>query len=169
MTSGVLADHQIEALIAAKGIRAATEIDPGQVQPASLDLRLGPCAYRVRASFLPGPTRTVSDRLADFQMPVVVFLSLGKNSKFLIIIFLRSQFRSILVGMAYLNGWIPMLGVQLFALLGMLFSFFTMGDCSFFKLDDRLFFPEDLDPRELPLKVSQTQYVGFLTWQQLDG
>lgn len=62
-----------------------------------------------------------------------------------------------------------MIGVQMFALIGMLFSIFTMGDCSFFKLDDRLFFPEDLDPRELPLKVSQTQYVGFLTWQQLDG
>lgn len=61
-----------------------------------------------------------------------------------------------------------MLGVQMFALIGMLFSIATMGDCSFFQLDDRLFLPEDLDIR-LPLKVTQTQYVGFLTWQMLDG
>lgn len=61
-----------------------------------------------------------------------------------------------------------MLGVQMFAFLGFLFSIATMGDCSFFQLDDRLFLPEDLDIR-LPLKVTQTQYVGFLTWQMLDG
>jgi dCTP deaminase len=35
----------------------------GQIQPASLDLRLGDKAYRVRASFLPGPDRTVQTRL----------------------------------------------------------------------------------------------------------
>ncbi|HKY92357.1 MAG TPA: 2'-deoxycytidine 5'-triphosphate deaminase [Nevskiaceae bacterium] len=39
-----------------------------QVQPASLDLRLGPKAYRVRASFLPGASATVADRLAHFAM-----------------------------------------------------------------------------------------------------
>ena len=39
-----------------------------QVQPASLDLRLGRKAYRVRASFLAGAGNTVADRLADFQM-----------------------------------------------------------------------------------------------------
>jgi dCTP deaminase len=42
-------------------------IAPDQVQPASLDLRLGRRAYRVRASFLPGG-RTVRERLADFAM-----------------------------------------------------------------------------------------------------
>ena len=37
---------------------------PEQIQPASLDLRLGRVAYRVRASFLPGAGRfAVSDRL----------------------------------------------------------------------------------------------------------
>ena len=40
----------------------------GQIQPASLDLRLGPEAYRVRASFLPGSAATLADRLADFEM-----------------------------------------------------------------------------------------------------
>jgi len=40
----------------------------GQVQPASLDLRLGTVAYRVRASFLAGAGTPVADRLADFEM-----------------------------------------------------------------------------------------------------
>lgn len=71
-------------------------------------------------------------------------------------------------GLAYLNGWVAILGVQLLALAGMLFSFAAMGDCSFMKLEERLFFPPDLD-ENLPLKVTQTQYVGFLTWMMLDG
>jgi len=66
--AGVLADHQIDELIARNAISASQPIAVGQVQPASLDLRLGSTAYRVRASFLPGLTRKVSDRLADFQM-----------------------------------------------------------------------------------------------------
>ena len=64
---GVLADHQIEALVAQGAIRGLA-LSPGQVQPASLDLRLGDVAYRVRASFLPGRGRTVVQRLADFTM-----------------------------------------------------------------------------------------------------
>jgi dCTP deaminase len=38
------------------------------VQPASLDLRLGHIAYRVRASFLTGKGRTLTDRLPEFEM-----------------------------------------------------------------------------------------------------
>ena len=36
-----------------------------QIQPASLDLRLGEIAYRLRASFLPGAGAKVRDRLDD--------------------------------------------------------------------------------------------------------
>ncbi len=68
MDQGVLADHQITDLITAGAITATAPIADGQVQPASLDLRLGPVAYRVRASFLAGQSRTVTDRLRDFQM-----------------------------------------------------------------------------------------------------
>lgn len=71
-------------------------------------------------------------------------------------------------GCGYLNGWVAILGVQMFAMIGMLFSVATLGDCSFVELDERLFFPADMD-ENLPLKVTQTQYVGFLTWQMLDG
>jgi len=71
-------------------------------------------------------------------------------------------------GCAYLNGWVAVLGIQLFALIGMIFSIATLGDCSFMELDERLFFPADMD-ENLPLKVTQAQYIGFLTWQKLDG
>jgi len=65
---GVLADHQIKAMLANGQITAADPVVEGQIQPASLDLRLGTVAYRVRASFLAGRKRTVADRLSQFQM-----------------------------------------------------------------------------------------------------
>src|SRR6266540_4348460 len=39
-----------------------------QIQPASLDLRLGEVAYRVRASFLPGPETTVAERIDELKL-----------------------------------------------------------------------------------------------------
>ncbi|MFC6687850.1 2'-deoxycytidine 5'-triphosphate deaminase [Jhaorihella thermophila] len=66
--TGVFPNQMIEALIKADKIRADRPLLPGQVQPASLDLRLGPVAYRVRASFLAGHGRTVAERLAEFEM-----------------------------------------------------------------------------------------------------
>ncbi|HAQ75955.1 MAG TPA: 2'-deoxycytidine 5'-triphosphate deaminase, partial [Hyphomonas sp.] len=47
--SGVLSDHEIEALLGADAIRTDLPLDEGQVQPASLDLRLAEDAYRLRA------------------------------------------------------------------------------------------------------------------------
>ncbi len=64
---GVLPDAAIRALIDAGAIRGEG-LDDAQVQPASLDLRLGQRAIRVRASFLPGSGRTVADRFGDFAM-----------------------------------------------------------------------------------------------------
>jgi dCTP deaminase len=55
-------------MIAEGGITLSAPVTEGQIQPASLDLRLGEVAYRVRASFLPGPETTVADRLRDFEM-----------------------------------------------------------------------------------------------------
>lgn len=66
--TGVLANQQIETLIADGVIAADQPFVDGQVQPASLDLRLGTVAYRVRASFLAGTGQRVEDRLADFEM-----------------------------------------------------------------------------------------------------
>lgn len=64
---GVLPDHAIEAMIA-RGQISCVNPDTDQVQPASLDLRLGKTAYRVRASFLAGHGRRVADRIAEFEM-----------------------------------------------------------------------------------------------------
>ncbi len=61
--AGILPDRDIETLVADGGIRIAAPLADNQVQPASLDLRLGETAYRVRASFLPGPDCTVQDKL----------------------------------------------------------------------------------------------------------
>ena len=66
--TGVLASQQISAMIADGRLSAQPAILPEQVQPASLDLRLGNVAYRVRASFLAGHGRTVAERLDEFEM-----------------------------------------------------------------------------------------------------
>ncbi|MDF2618738.1 MAG: 2-deoxycytidine 5-triphosphate deaminase [Xanthobacteraceae bacterium] len=60
---GILPGHVIETLAEHGAIRMARPFDADQVQPASLDLRLGPTAWRIRASFLPGPSETVAERL----------------------------------------------------------------------------------------------------------
>jgi dCTP deaminase len=63
-STGILPSHVLRRLIRARREITATEdIEEAQVQPASIDLRLGPVAYRVRASFLPGPHATVEERL----------------------------------------------------------------------------------------------------------
>lgn len=67
ISPGVLASQQIEEMLSTGAI-AAPPLVAGQVQPASLDLRLGAVAYRVRASFLPGKGRKMADRLSEFQM-----------------------------------------------------------------------------------------------------
>ena len=68
MKSGVLSDQQISARIGSGGITASETFAEGQVQPASLDLRLGDTAYRVRASFLAGRGNTVAARVDQFTM-----------------------------------------------------------------------------------------------------
>jgi dCTP deaminase len=64
---GILPDRMIAALAADGGILPASKFAPDQIQPASLDLRLGKVAYRVRASFLPGST-TVARRIDELKL-----------------------------------------------------------------------------------------------------
>src|SRR5690606_34360450 len=66
--TGVLPSQRLRALIDQGAIAADPAIDDVQIQPASLDLRLGTTAYRVRASFLTGAKATVAQRLNDFGM-----------------------------------------------------------------------------------------------------
>jgi dCTP deaminase len=58
----------IAALAKSGAIRAAQPFAADQIQPASLDLRLGAIAYRVRASFLPGPGASVARRIAELKL-----------------------------------------------------------------------------------------------------
>ncbi|WP_425038801.1 2'-deoxycytidine 5'-triphosphate deaminase [Primorskyibacter sp. S187A] len=66
--TGVLASQHIEKLIETGALTGAPAVLEDQIQPASLDLRLGAMAYRVRASFLAGEGASVEDRLAEFEM-----------------------------------------------------------------------------------------------------
>ncbi len=66
--SGVLPAQALRRLIADGAIVGNPAIIDAQIQPASLDLRLGTVAYRVRASFLTGHGRTVAERLREFEM-----------------------------------------------------------------------------------------------------
>ena len=66
--SGILPSQEIAALIARGAISASVPIPPAQIQPASLDLRLGAVAHRVRASFLPGQGATVMRKVKDLGM-----------------------------------------------------------------------------------------------------
>jgi dCTP deaminase len=61
--TGILPFQSINAMLREHEIWSKNEILADQVQPASIDLRLGPIAYRVRASFLPGPDSTVLDKI----------------------------------------------------------------------------------------------------------
>ena len=71
MKTGILPQQALETLISGGQVSATemgTDGQPTQLQPASLDLRLGHTAYRLRASFLPGEGRTVMDCLPDVHM-----------------------------------------------------------------------------------------------------
>ncbi len=69
MTSaGILPCQAIDALIYSGAIAAPQAFEADQVQPASIDLRLGRRAWRVRASFLPRLTGSVAARIGDVAM-----------------------------------------------------------------------------------------------------
>jgi dCTP deaminase len=67
-TTGILPSQDISSFVAHGYVSAAPAINPEHIQPASLDLRLGDIAYRVRASFLPGPKSTVDAKIKELRM-----------------------------------------------------------------------------------------------------
>src|SRR5438477_9864309 len=66
--NGILPDRMIAAMADDGLILPAYPFVESQIQPASLDLRLGDIAYRVRASFLPGPGATVAERIDELKL-----------------------------------------------------------------------------------------------------
>lgn len=78
LSDGVLPDRELVQVLAEGALQAAAPLDADQIQPASLDLRLGAVAYRLRASFLPGAGVSVQSRL---QEPLVMHrISLGEGA-----------------------------------------------------------------------------------------
>ncbi len=68
ITAGILPYQDIARLVSSGQISAAAKVDDAQIQPASLDLRLGATAWRVRASFLPGKDTPVSAKIERMMM-----------------------------------------------------------------------------------------------------
>jgi dCTP deaminase len=67
--TGILPSQLLrDAIDRTREIRSLEPIVDDQIQPSSLDLRLGNVAYRVRASFLPGPDRTVTEKLRTLSL-----------------------------------------------------------------------------------------------------
>ncbi|MFD1330028.1 2'-deoxycytidine 5'-triphosphate deaminase [Mycoplana ramosa] len=69
--TGILADRAIKGLFDSDRLVSEAALDSDQIQPASLDLRLGSKAFRVRASFLPGPAHLVADKLDRLKLHVI--------------------------------------------------------------------------------------------------
>jgi dCTP deaminase len=65
---GLLASQDIRAMVRGREILGSEDISEEQIQPASLDLRLGRVAHRVCTSFLPGPASTVMDCIRTYSM-----------------------------------------------------------------------------------------------------
>ncbi|MGB6451086.1 MAG: 2'-deoxycytidine 5'-triphosphate deaminase [Steroidobacteraceae bacterium] len=67
--TGILPVQELVQVVhTTREVRALEPIGDDQIQPASIDLRLGPTAYRVRASFLPGLHASVQEKLKEFSM-----------------------------------------------------------------------------------------------------
>ena len=64
-TRGILTGIAAEKFISCA---ADLPLEPNQIQPASIDLRLGSVAYRTRASFLPGLHKRVEEGIADLTL-----------------------------------------------------------------------------------------------------
>jgi dCTP deaminase len=65
--TGILPYQSIAEMVRSRVIMAASDVQNSQIQPASLDLRLGRSAYRVRASFLPGERSTVMEKVVQMD------------------------------------------------------------------------------------------------------
>ena len=63
---GILPSHGLLAVVGEQ-IVCVRDLDADQIQPSSVDLRLGARAFRVPASFLPGRGHTVADRLTQLS------------------------------------------------------------------------------------------------------
>ncbi len=66
--TGILPSQEIRELIGNGKIRSRAEISDDQIQPATIDLRLGDIAYRVRASFLPSRDSLIGPKIRELKL-----------------------------------------------------------------------------------------------------
>lgn len=66
--AGILSAPQLEKLVEAGVVEPSSPIAKDQIQPASIDLRLGRRVWRIQASFLPGADVPVEDKLSAIAM-----------------------------------------------------------------------------------------------------
>lgn len=66
--TGIFPSQTLRGLVDDGAVTATSPITDDLIQPASIDLRLGDFAWRVQASFLPGPDATVEDKVRAFEM-----------------------------------------------------------------------------------------------------
>jgi dCTP deaminase len=86
---GVLPSQELRKMITEGKILAARDIEKDQIQPSSLDLRLGTKAWRIRASFLPGHKSTVINQLDSLGMQSMDILNgciFEKNCVYLVLL-----------------------------------------------------------------------------------
>ncbi|MEM8551043.1 MAG: 2'-deoxycytidine 5'-triphosphate deaminase [Pseudomonadota bacterium] len=69
--TGIAPRQEIERLIASGAVAADRPVEPDQLQPASLDLRLGPVAHRIRASFLPAEGEELSRKVDEVRLHTI--------------------------------------------------------------------------------------------------
>jgi len=71
MADGILPRQDIEGLIGSGAVSAERAVEADQLQPASLDLRLGTRAHRIRASFLPGEGVPIADKVDRVRLHTI--------------------------------------------------------------------------------------------------
>ncbi len=85
--SGIFPAQWFASALQRKIISSLTAVSEAQIQPASIDLRLGTTAYRVPASFLPGRGYTVREKvetLALEKLDLTAGAELKKNHVYLV-------------------------------------------------------------------------------------
>jgi dCTP deaminase len=71
LEKGVLPSQAIEKMVAAGQIKSRAPVLPEQIQPSSIDLRLGAEAFRVRASFLANGAATITSKLDQYRLHTI--------------------------------------------------------------------------------------------------
>ena len=66
-STGIIPSQTIREMLKKARIISNLDVTEKQIQPASIDLRLGEIAYRVQASFLPGQSSTVMEKLKTMK------------------------------------------------------------------------------------------------------